>query len=496
MPKQRFDTITALLNHEIRTPLANLQNYCQLLTKTSLSLQQQGYVQVMETSVQYLLQLTHRLLTTEFISKETKHSVNVAACIQESITIIAPAAEKKGISINFNYIEKHPILILSDPVKLTQILLNLLENAIKSSAHGKINIEINMQASSAELLDINIKIQDTGCGIDKDMRKKLQTLFAKPHKVSIPTKHQHGIGLRLCHNLMQDLGGKITFNSVKNKGSVFCCSWQATKAATTYNTKPLSPTNLKIAETRALYQQENPSVSRLLIVEDNLYSLNVIQNLLASLPLHIQIATTGEEAIQRANTQLFDLILIDYHLPEKTGLATIKSIRKSSPLNKTTPILAMSAAFSAKETTALIKAGCQFIIEKPFTTEQLNTLIQRFTLKNQIFLVDWEKCVQKLGGKTPTVLNLFDNLIADLPRTLQCLQHALQQKNYVLMYETAHKLHGAAAFYGIQPLQENIKQLEKTLSATKKNPTAITESLEKLNHLIKSIVEEYRIFTN
>lgn len=484
--QKHLDSQIAILTHETRAPLTNLQSYCQLLANTPLSTQQRNYLNAIETTAQYLLNVTQSVFQKDENFQNNTQWLDVTATIQEAFTIITPLAKKKDVSLHIPYSQKLPT-VLGNTTHLKQILINLLTNAIQTPQCSSISLEIITEhAKPLNQILITVKIHDNGSGLSAEQQKKLQSLFSKTTTVSIPTIKKNGIGLKICHNLAKQMGGEISITSHPYHGTTFQFSWLATKA-------PILP-HFIVKQTRAVYQKKENEQFSLLVVEDNTASAQLIEHFLSPLALDIHWTTTGEEAIQLSDEHNFKLIMIDLSLPGQNGHTTIQKIRRFSKKNKATPLIAMSASISKVEERSLKKAGCTIILEKPITPQELHQIINSLTLNDSAYanLIDWETSMKKLGGKTDHTIQLYNDLMQEITTIFQILETEKQQKKYTQMQHSIHKLHGAAAFYQLQPLKELSSQLEHTL--IKRKYGDIDNLFEQLDQMIKIILMEFSKF--
>lgn len=505
MSKARNTSITTILttlNHEIRTPLAAMENYCQLLSHTSLSAAQQHYVDMLEKSSQYLQQLSHDLMQAQPTkTKKSSYPVSLQQCTNDCITMLAPLAAEKHIQLQIFFPADTPVplLICSDPMKLQRILLNLLGNAIKFSTATPISLHVNYIERAKNKIKITISIIDQGQGIAKPTLEKLQKLFSSSSQTKINLKQQHGIGLKLCHNLAKQIGGKISFNTKINQGSTFELTW-LTSRVDAFSFPSLATDNLPTQLLLQQTKQNSDPLLRLLLVEDSPIYASILQNFLSSMNCHIEWVTHAEAALNNTNHHLYDAIIIDLQLPDKNGYDLIKSIKQTSPYNKTTSLIAISAVITNKDIAKLKKIGCDLILEKPLTQEQLCAFIQKkLTTPN---LINWQLCLKKLGHSSPQTTKLLAELMNDLLLSLKNLFKEQRKKNYAQMAIIVHQLQGSSAFYGLPPLKQVTAALAKILTRYQKNKKIIsasdeqslTQLLNETASIIQQITQEYELF--
>ncbi|MCL7748606.1 substrate-binding domain-containing protein [Halalkalibacter alkaliphilus] len=362
------------MSHELRTPLNGIFGFAQLLElDDSLNDQQRDYVQEILKGGGHLLNLINEVLDLSRIEtgklKVSIEEVPLLNIIDECTNIVEPLAKKKNIRIQKQLDPQHDMVVLADPVRLKQILLNLLENAIKYNRQNG-NIMIN---SYLEGDDQFVHIVDTGVGFSVEEYHKI---FVPFYRVEGTKEEGTGIGLAIVKQLVQQMGGEISVRSKKGQGSEFCFRLPIPK-----NLKPVirwedEVESIKKVEGRSEHY-------RLLYIEDNESNLNLVKNIIKSHPSYTLLtANNGKEGIKKAALEKIDLILLDLNLPDMNGYAVFDML-KAKEQTKGIAVIAVSANAMPQDIQHTLNKGFDNYLSKPIHVKEfLNTVSE--TLNNTI----------------------------------------------------------------------------------------------------------------
>ncbi|MFC0471217.1 substrate-binding domain-containing protein [Halalkalibacter kiskunsagensis] len=362
------------MSHELRTPLNGIFGFAQLLElDDSLNDQQRDYVQEILKGGSFLLSLINEVLDLSRIEtgklKVSIEEVPLLNVIDECINIVQPLAKKKNIRIQKQLDLQHHMVVLADPVRLRQILLNLLENAIKYNRQNG-NIMIN---SYLEGDDQFVHIVDTGVGFSVVEYHKI---FVPFYRVEGTEEEGTGIGLSLVKQLVQQMGGNISVRSKKGKGSEFCFSLPLPKK--------LKPVIRWEDEVEPLKSVEGKSEHyTLLYIEDNDSNLNLVKNIIKSQPSYTLLsASNGKEGLEKAAFEKVDLILLDLSLPDMNGYEVFDML-KAKEQTKDIAVIAVSANAMPLDIQHTLEKGFDNYLSKPIHVKEfLNTVSE--TLNNSI----------------------------------------------------------------------------------------------------------------
>ena len=357
------------MSHEIRTPMNGILGFSQLLKQSDLSVQDKSnYIDTIDKSTNQLLNIITDILNISKIEagQESTHPVvfNLNELLDEINSFFQPLANQRNLKLsinkNFSFATAN---IISDPVKLRQILNNLIGNAIKFTDKG--SVEMNVSANNLHLI---FSIKDTGIGIDPSLH---DVIFDRFRQVELTHSRKYGgtgLGLSLAKTYIEMMGGTIKVDSEPGKGSSFTFE---------------IPLFLVVDETPT-EKTENNSISRhfnwnnktLLLAEDEAANAYFMQSALATTGIKVIIVQNGLDAIEqcRKNNDI-DAVIMDIKMPEMDGLAATRIIRS---FNKELPIIAITAYALSSDTEKCIEAGCNDYLPKPILIEQLVGLLQKY----------------------------------------------------------------------------------------------------------------------
>lgn len=357
----------ANMSHEIRTPMNGIVGMTQLIRGTALSEEQADYVESISESATNLLVIINdildftKIVAGKIILEEVDYVFNdiVHSCIK----MMQLKAREKGINL-VNEIEKniYPVLC-GDPVRLNQILINLVGNAIKFTEQGEVKVSTKILAEDEGNITIEFFVQDTGIGIPAD---KLSSIFESFTQASSSTTRKYGgtgLGLTITKQLIELQGGKIHIESTPGSGSTFSFYLKIKKGNQQYR---IPKENIGVTVSHEL------SGVHILLVEDNLMNQKVAVKTLARQGAEVDIANNGKEAIIQLNKKEYNIILMDIQMPEMDGFDTTKYIRNEmgAQFDKI-PIIAMTASALASEKNKCLSIGMNDYLSKPFVAKDL-----------------------------------------------------------------------------------------------------------------------------
>jgi len=356
MAKQQF---LSNMSHEIRTPMNAITGFAKVLLKTDLTDKQKEYIEAINLSGNTLIILINDVLDLAKVDAGKMAFVNQPFIITQSVNTIfhlfEPKIEENNLELVKEYDSRIPEILFGDAVRLNQILINLLSNAIKFTAKGKIVLSINLLNQDNEKVTLEFKVNDTGIGIAQNKINTIFENFEQAHNNISSLYGGTGLGLAIVKQLVEKQGGTISVKSEVNVGSTF--SFNLSFGKTNANPDSLCEEN-EIAQ----YQTENVNL-KVLVVEDVKLNQLLMQTILDDFKFTYDMADNGQIAIEKLQTNTYDIILMDLQMPLMNGFKTTEYIRNILKLE--TPIIALTADVTTVDVEKCKAAGMNDYISKP-----------------------------------------------------------------------------------------------------------------------------------
>ena len=371
----------ANMSHEVRTPLNGIMGMASLLKETPLTPEQAKYVEILKNSADNLLVIVNDVLDFSKIEANKmsleKIDFKIKSLIEDVCHILAPVALKKELTFQAELHSQLPEVVSGDPTRLRQILMNLVNNALKFTPKGSVVIKV----SPVDQNKIKFEVKDSGIGIPKD---SLNEIFVPFSQVDTSTTRQFGgtgLGLSICRQLVELMGGQLEVESEVNKGSTFSFIIELNQVSSSRLTEAKPKSGASVDELSAKLINEK---LKILLVDDNEENRFLILTYLKKFPFTIDIAENGEIALEKMKQTTYDIVLMDIQMPIMDGLEATKLYRtwEKTQRQTSTFIVALSAHALADEMKKSLDAGCDRHITKP---------IKKITL----FETLWELASQK-----------------------------------------------------------------------------------------------------
>lgn len=368
----------ANMSHEIRTPMNGIIGMCDVLNDTSLIDKQHGFVDTIRKSSYLLLNIINDILDYSKISAGKLELINtpfnLKLVVEEIVQLLKYNIKQKNLSISVNYENENGQLFFNgDSNRLRQILMNLINNAVKFTDKGSIEIIINSKINSDSTADLAIHVKDTGIGIDEDMKDIIFEKFTQSDTSSSRKFQGTGLGLAISKQLIELMKGRLVVDSHLGDGSKF----SVYLTLPIENSIPLKNDFTKNSNTRnsITYASLNLTV---LLVEDNEFNQQVVIEFIRAFNCHVDIADNGKVAINMLDKKIFDLILMDVQMPVLDGIETTKKIRTSTKELQQIPIIAMTANAMVGDKEKCINAGMDDYLSKPVGKKQLYAMLEKY----------------------------------------------------------------------------------------------------------------------
>ena len=364
---QYKEQLFANVSHELRTPLHGILGMGHLLEKTPLNVVQNGYVNIVKCSADNLLVIVNDILSLSEINagkmKIKEEPFSLKKLLEDMEGMLQVRAEQKGLKLSFHIDADVPEYVVSDRTRIYQIFLNLLNNSIKFTHRGYIQLSAKLVYQEGSEARLEVTVEDTGIGMKKEKLASIFESFTRVHEDKGVVYEGAGLGLNIIKNLMHLLKGSIEVDSELGKGTTFNLQipFQIPDAATV----------------NELNQEDNEEVPeewthlKFLMIEDNTANILYAKDIFASWDLELDIATNLADA-KKFLTRPYDCILSDVVLPDGNGMEFITELRKDSQaINYSTPVIILTASANEKGASQAKLANVESYLSKPFPPKSL-----------------------------------------------------------------------------------------------------------------------------
>lgn len=390
------------ISHEIRTPMNGVMGLTDLLLKTQISDEQKDYLNAIRKSSEMMVVIINDILDFEKLQAGKMElelvPIKISEIIDTVVELQLPRASEKKIRVEKIYSPSIKGYHMGDPVRLNQILTNLISNAIKFTEKGKVSIKCSVHEEQEERQQIEFQVTDTGIGISRD---KLSLIFEGFTQASSDTSRKYGgtgLGLTIAKELVERHGGHISVDSDPGHGTTFTVVIPYTKA----NPDQIPKAEQMISE----FDKTSLIGLRVLLAEDNPINLLIAKKVMMDLGLTVDTAENGRIALEKLQHDSYDLFVTDIQMPEMDGLTASSTIRnKFHPPLSEIPILALTAYASKDELDECFRAGVNDTLTKPFKAEKLCEKIAHLTGKNAA-LVKKRKSLFEIKSLQPKHVDL------------------------------------------------------------------------------------------
>ena len=459
----------ANMSHEIRVPISSVLGMSYLALRTTLSAKQRDYVEKIQVSAQHLLSLIDSILDFSKLEAGQVILENIDFTLSQVVdtmnTLVIEKAANKGMDVIVNIDNDVPVDLQGDPLRLAQILINYVNNAVKFSEHGDIVVHISQSKISNEEVMLRFEVADQGVGIPLQEQSKLFESFRQGDP-SITRKYGgSGLGLAICKQLAGMMGGSVGLNSTPGEGSTF---WFTAKLGFA-NSLHQDMIAGKISEQSA-FSRQSLNGARILVAEDNPINQQVAYEILQLAGAHVEVANNGREAIEWLHQQPFDCVLMDIQMPDMDGLQSTQAIRADSAISDVI-VIAMTANAWNEDQQRCLDAGMDDFVSKPVKPSHLYAVISKWLEKKGIHGSEVIEPNRQINmKKTPSSIKkriaetgdeLIDPEIINLDILAECLGNDREQ-----LLEFVQERFLPSTYTGLNEMHEALKAQDREALCT------------------------------
>lgn len=496
----------ANVSHEIRTPMNSILGFSDLLNKTPLDKTQNEYLTAIRTSSSNLLNIINDILDFSKIEAGKlsieKIPFNLLSLIDSLKIMFSQKAKEKGILLNVHVDKLIPQHLFGDPTRLTQVLVNLINNAIKFTEKGEVTLSCDIKTIEHDVAQLVFRIKDTGIGIPQDKINQIFDRFDQGNKETTRKYGGTGLGLAIVKSLLEIQNGDIYVKSKEGFGSEFIVTISY----------PISyeEINFSNSETITVLPKLSNFEHQILLAEDNVLNQKLAAGYLSNFGLKLDVAENGLEAIEKLKQKKYDLVLMDIQMPIIDGYNATAIIRKD--LLQSVPIVAMTAHIMTGEKEKCLKFGMNDYITKPFKEAELYQILKKLLFvepvsnvtqkinhlsikpESQITTVDMNELHQLSRGNNAFIREMIDLFSEQNPIDINKLDKALEQEDFESIKNTAHRMKTSVGFMGIKSALEPLNKIE-ALSEQKQNIEEIYGLVDTIKKICSKAQKEFQLIS-
>lgn len=495
--KQQF---LSNMSHEIRTPMNAIIGFTKVLLKTDMSARQREYLSAIKTSGDALIVLINDILDLAKVDsgKMTFEQTpfKLALSISAMLHLFETKIREKNLELVKEYDNNIPEVLVGDPVRLHQIILNLVSNAVKFTSKGKITVSVRLLSEDAKTANIEFSISDTGIGIEKNKIRKIFENFQQATSGTSRVFGGTGLGLAIVKHLVEAQDGSIDVTSKIGEGSTFSFALNFIKT----NAQAEAETELIDLELKEEFKN-----IKVLVVEDIPLNQLLMKTLLDDFEFETVIAANGKIAVEKLEAEPFDIILMDLQMPVMNGFEATDYIRKK--MNSKIPIMALTADVTTVDLDKCKAVGMNDYISKPVDERVLYAKILKLVKKSKagqtykkspnknskrLKCTDLNSLNRRTKSNPQLMMDMISLYLEQTPPLILAMKKSMRDKDWNTLYATVHKMIPSFSIMGMNPAFEQMARKVQDYANARMEADEMPEMIHQLENICAQACEELK----
>ena len=482
---QNFKTdFFSKVSHEMRTPLNGIMGLSNLILQSDSGVKQTEYLRALMSTANHLGAIVNDVLDLSKIESGKmqfeKVDFDLRDIVKSVINSFSFSCKEKGIALTYFIDESIPNVLIGDQVKLSQILYNLIGNAIKFTSKGGVDLSIHCEKLLNDQAELSIIVQDTGIGISQENLKRIFQPYVQADAKTERLYGGTGLGLSIVKQLIEMQGGTLNIRSQEGQGTSisFNMDLGIGNASNSAQTKHSAKTPIPA------------EFSTVLVAEDDIINQKVLHEFLISWGMKPEIVSNGQAALEKLKKSNYDLLILDFHMPVLDGLSTLKKVRSIYYRERShfIPVIMLSGDTKEQLERAVKKIPDTYLMSKPINPDTLLSQIQQIAAhkekmlgQDQVNIVHLKKICNNSDDLLKDIIQTFLDNVPEVAFELRSLH---ENADYAILKSRVHRVKPSFSYVGMQPLTEAIDKLESWLQKgnNKDKYLSIIERIERATH--------------